>query len=61
MPVVTGTFDLDEIYEWLIASERKRELESAQMMQYDEIFQLFLAMGIALIFCEALISERKKV
>ncbi len=61
VPVVTGTFDLDEIYDWLIASARKRELESAQMMQYDEIFQLFLAMGIALIFCEALISERKKV
>ncbi|MCD6392937.1 MAG: VWA domain-containing protein [Planctomycetes bacterium] len=61
VPVVTGTFDLDEIYDWLIASERKRELESAQMMQYDEIFQLFLAMGIALIFCEALISERKKI
>ena len=61
VPVVTGTFDLDEIYDWLIASERKRELESAQMMQYDELFQLFLAMGIALIFCEALISERKKI
>ncbi len=61
VPVVTGTFDLDEIYEWLVASERKRELESARMMQYDEMFQIFLAMGIVLIFCEALISERKKV
>ena len=61
VPVLTGTFNLDDIYDWLVASARKRELESATMMQYDELFQLFLAIGIALIFCEALISERKKV
>jgi Ca-activated chloride channel family protein len=61
VPVVTGTFDLDEIYNWLVASEGKRELESAEMMQYNELFQVFLAAGIVLIFCEALISERKKV
>lgn len=60
VPVETGTFDLDEIYDWLVASARKRELESAEMMQYDEKFQIFLAIGIVLIFCEALISERKK-
>lgn len=60
VPVVTGTFDLDDIYDWLVASARKRELESAEMMQYDEKFQIFLAIGIVLIFCEALISERKK-
>lgn len=60
VPVVTGTFNLDEIYDWLVASARKRELESAEMMQYDEKFQIFLAIGIVLIFCEALISERKK-
>ena len=61
VPVLTGTFNLDDIYDWLVASARKRELESATMMQYDELFQLFLAVGIVLIFCEALISERKKV
>ena len=60
VPVVTGTFDLDDIYDWLVASAMKRELESAQMMQYDEKFQIFLAIGIVLIFCEALIIERKK-
>jgi Ca-activated chloride channel family protein len=61
VPVLTGTFNLDDIYDWLVASAQKRELESATMMQYDELFQLFLAVGIVLIFCEALISERKKV
>jgi Ca-activated chloride channel family protein len=54
------TFDLGEIYEALIASAQKRELESATMMKYDERFQLFLALGIILIISEALISERKK-
>jgi Ca-activated chloride channel family protein len=54
------TLDLGEIYEDLIASAEKRELESATMMTYDEKFQIFVALGIVLIICEALISERKK-
>ncbi|HUT29727.1 MAG TPA: VWA domain-containing protein [Sedimentisphaerales bacterium] len=54
------TFELDDIYEVLIASAEKRDLESATMMKYDEKFQIFVALGIALIICEALISERKK-
>ncbi len=59
--VETGTFDLDKIYEGIIASAEKRELESTTMMQYDERFQIFLALGIILVACEALISERKKI
>jgi len=54
------TLDLGEIYEDLIASAEKRELESATMMTYDEKYQIFVALGIVLIICEALISERKK-
>ena len=54
------TLDLGEIYEDLIASAEKRELESATMMTYDEKFQIFVALGIGLIIFEALISERKK-
>jgi Ca-activated chloride channel family protein len=54
------TLDLGEIYTRLIGSAEKRELESATMMRYDEKFQIFLALGIGLIICEALISERKK-
>jgi hypothetical protein len=61
LPVRPGqTFELDDIYEGLIASAEKRDLESATMMKYDEKFQIFIALGIVLIVCEALISERKK-
>jgi Ca-activated chloride channel family protein len=55
------TFNLDQIYNDLIATAQKRELESLTMMKYDEKFQIFLALAIALIICEGLISERKKV
>jgi Ca-activated chloride channel family protein len=55
------TLDLGQIYEDLIASAQKRELESLATMKYDEKFQVFLALAIMLIICEALISERKKV
>ncbi len=61
LAVKTGTFNLDEIYEDIIASAEQRELASATMMQYDEKFQVFLALGILIIVCEMLISERKKV
>ena len=55
------TFYLDQIYLDIIASAQKRELESTTMMQYDERFQVFLALGILMIICEAFVSERRKV
>jgi len=55
------TLDLGEIYEGLIASAKKRELESATMMRYDERFQIFLVLGLALIVWEYLTSESKRV
>jgi len=61
LPVKTGTFDLDKVYEEMIASAQKRVLQSTTMMQYDEKFQIFLALGFLLIICEALISERRKI
>jgi Ca-activated chloride channel family protein len=54
------TLDLGQIYEDLIASAQKRELQSVTMMKYDEKFQIFLACGLVLLICEALTSERKK-
>ena len=60
LPVKTGTFDLDQVYKDMIATAQKRQLESMTMMKYDEKFQIFLMLGIALIICEAMISERKK-
>ena len=61
LPVKTGTFDLDEVYNDIVSSAKKKDLESASMIEYDEKFQVFLALGLVLIFCEMLISERKKV
>ncbi len=54
------TMDLGQIYDSLIASAAKRELESMTMMKYDEKFQIFVALAIGLLICEALLSERKK-
>ena len=54
------TMDLGSIYTDRIASAEKRELESMTMVKYDEKFQIFIALGIGLLICEALLSERKK-
>ncbi len=54
------TLDLGQIYEDLIASAEKRELESMTMTEYDEKFQIFLAFGIILLVCEVFVSERRK-
>jgi len=54
------TMDLGRIYEDVIASAEKRELESATMMKYDEKFQVFIALAIVLLVGEVLIRERKR-
>jgi len=55
------TLDLGQIYESLIASAQKRQLESTTMLKYDEKFQVFVALGLVLIICEVFISERRKI
>ena len=61
LSVTPGTaMDLGSIYQASIASAEKRELESMTMVKYDEKFQIFVALGIGLLVCEALLSERKK-
>ncbi|MBN2211500.1 MAG: VWA domain-containing protein [Sedimentisphaerales bacterium] len=54
------TLDLGQIYEELIVSAQKRQLESATMMRYDEKFQIFLTLALALVIWEYLTSDRKK-
>lgn len=54
------TFDLGQIYSMLIESAKKQQLESITMMEYDEKFQIFLTLGLVLIICEMLTTERKK-
>ncbi len=59
--VGTGTFNLDELYVQAILPADRKELESATILQYDEKFQIFLALALGLLVCEAAVSERKKV
>lgn len=61
IPVETGTFDLGQIYEDLVRSAEKTELEATTVMQYDERFQVFLVVAIVLLIWEALLSERRAV
>lgn len=61
IPVQTGTFDLGKIYTDLVASAQRRKLESTTVLQYDEKFQIFLALALILIVTEECISERKKI
>lgn len=60
IPVRTGTFDLGQIYEGIISSSEKRELEEQSQMEYEEKFQIFLAAALIIILAEMLISERRK-
>ena len=55
------TLDLGQIYEGLIVSAERRQLESTTMMRYEEKFHIFLALGLALIVWEYLTSESKRV
>jgi Ca-activated chloride channel homolog len=60
IPVRTGTFDLGQIYADLVLSAQKRRLETTTVLEYDEKFQVFLALGLACIISEVFVSERKK-
>jgi len=58
--VATGTFDLGKIYQDLIASAEKRELEAKTVTLYEEKFQVFLALAFVVLCIEAATSERKR-
>ncbi|MFH1077238.1 MAG: VWA domain-containing protein, partial [Pseudomonadota bacterium] len=58
--VATGTFDLGSIYQKLVASAEKRELESKTIKRYEEKFQIFFFIALVLLAAETLISEKRK-
>ena len=60
IPAETGAFDLGEIYDGIIASSQKRELEEKVQMEYEEKFQIFLCAAFILLTSEMLIGTRKK-
>ena len=61
IPVQTGTFDLGQIYNDLVFSAQRRDLESTTVLEYDEKFQIFLALALILIVTEECVSERKRI
>lgn len=58
--VSTGTFDLGEIYTTLVASAAKKDLESTSIERFDERFQIFLALALACLSLEFVLSDRSK-
>lgn len=52
--------ELDKIYNRIIAGADQREISTTDAIRYDEKFQIFLAVALALVFTELLISERRK-
>lgn len=58
--VATGTVDLGEVYQRLVASAEKKELESKTIKRYEEKFQIFLAMSLLFLCVEMVISDRAR-
>ncbi|MCD6380455.1 VWA domain-containing protein [bacterium] len=58
--VATGNIDLGDVYRKLIAGEEKRKMESKTIKLYEEKFQIFLAIAIALLVFEMFVTERKR-
>ena len=56
----SGEAELDEIYNE-IAQLEKKELVSKQFSQYEDRFQIFLAIGLLLLLIEIFIPERKSI
>ena len=56
----TGAIDLGSVYQQLIASAEKKELESRTVKKYHEKFQIFLFVAFALLLGEMILSERKR-
>ncbi|MEM0968981.1 MAG: VWA domain-containing protein [Verrucomicrobiota bacterium] len=56
--VSTGTIDLGEVYQQLIAVAERKELESKTVNRYEDKFQIFLAFALVLLGAEWLVSER---
>jgi len=58
--VSTGTINLGNVYSNLVASADKKKLESRTFTRYEEKYQIFLAIGFALICLEMISSDREK-
>ena len=60
IPVRTGTMDLGQLYEQVIAKAEKKEEQSRRATIWSEWYQSFLLVALALLVVESLIGERRK-
>lgn len=60
LPVRTGTIELDAVYRELVRRAQRRELEDAGEGRRAERFGVYLAVALALLTLEGLISERRR-
>lgn len=58
--VATGSIDLGDVYQDLVASAEKKDLEAQTVTRYDEKFQVFLLLAFLLASVEWVISDRTK-
>jgi len=60
IPVRTGSMDLGQLYQQVIATAEKKEEQSRKATIWSEWFQSFLLVAIALLATESMIGERRK-
>jgi Ca-activated chloride channel homolog len=58
--VATGAIDFGDVYQQLIATAERRDLESETLERFEEKFQIFLGLGFLLLLGEAILSEKKR-
>ncbi len=58
--VSTGTIDLGQVYQELIATAEKKDLESKTIKTYEEKFQIFLSLAVLLLLVEMMLPDRTK-
>jgi len=57
--VATGSFDITQVYDDLIAGAARQSYETVSTMLYQQKFQIFLFAAIILLICEVWIRERQ--
>ena len=55
LEVGTGTIDLAQVYQELIATAEQRTIETTSQIQYTERFMVFIAIGLGLIMLDTLL------
>lgn len=58
--VATGAIDLGNVYENVIAQAEAKELQAKTIEQYEEKYQIFIALAFVLLCVEMVITERKR-